>query len=83
MNSHFYVTLPSDSSANYYPDNSVARFVTKLPERIRLEGDYEMALSELIYPHNWFNVSNNDGKYWFAAVKQEETNFRKIYIPSG
>jgi hypothetical protein len=47
--SHFYITLPSDSSANYYPDNTLARFVTKLPERIRLEGEYEMGLAEIIY----------------------------------
>ena len=52
MNSHFYVTLPSDSSAGYYPNNTVARFVTKLPERIRIEGDYEMGLAEIIYPHS-------------------------------
>jgi hypothetical protein len=39
--SHIYITLPSDSSANYYRDNTIARFVTKLPERLRLEGEYE------------------------------------------
>ena len=64
MNNHFYVTLPSDSSAAYYPNNTVARFVTRLPERIRLEGDYEMGLAEIIYPHTWYNVDNTDEKYW-------------------
>jgi hypothetical protein len=58
--SHFYITLPSDSSANYYPDNTIARFTTKLPERIRLEGEYEMGLAEIIYPHTWYNVDNED-----------------------
>jgi hypothetical protein len=38
MNSHFYVTLPSDSSEKYYPDNTVARFVTRLPETVRFDG---------------------------------------------
>lgn len=49
MNSHFYVMLPSDSSVEYYPNNPVARFVVKLPERILLEGDYGMGLAEFIY----------------------------------
>ncbi len=83
MNSHFYVALPSDSSEKYYPDNTVARFVTRLPETVCLDGEYEMALAEIIYPHNWLNVDNRDGKYWFAAARQEQTNFRKIHIPSG
>jgi hypothetical protein len=34
MNDLFIVTLPLDSSAKYYPNNTVARFVTKLPETI-------------------------------------------------
>lgn len=69
MNNHFYVTLPSDSSAAYYPNNTVARFVTRLPERIRLEGDYEMGLAEIIYPHTWYNVDNTDEKYWITKER--------------
>jgi hypothetical protein len=69
--SHFYITLPSDSSANYYPDNTIAHFVTKLPERIRLEGEYEMGLAEIIYPHTWYNVDNEDKKYWAVAIGSE------------
>jgi hypothetical protein len=84
MNTHFYVTLPSDSSVGYYPDNMVARFVTKLPERIRLEGDYEMGLVEIIYPHNWYNVDNEDEKYWIAAIPEDdEKDFSKIFLQSG
>jgi hypothetical protein len=83
MNSHFYVTLPSYSLEKYYPDNTVARFVTRLPETVRLDGEYEMALAEIIYPHNWFILDNKDGNYWFAAARHEQTDFRKICISSG
>ena len=83
MNSHFYVTLPSDSSANYYPNNTIARFVSKLPERIRIEGDYEMGLAEIIYPHSWYNVDNSDGRYWIAAVREGEETFSKVHLESG
>jgi hypothetical protein len=72
MNDHFFVTLPSDSSAKYYPNNTVARFVTKFPETIRLQEQYEMALVEIIYPHNWHNVSDeNKDNYWIAAANKE------------
>ena len=60
MVDHFYLTLLSDSSGAFYPSNKIARYVTKLPERIRLEGDYEVGLSELVYPHTWYNVDNGD-----------------------
>jgi hypothetical protein len=60
VNDYFFMTPPSDSSAKYCPNNTAARFVTKLPETIRLQGQYEMALVEIIYPHNWYNVSDEN-----------------------
>lgn len=81
MNDHFFLTLPSDSSAKYYPDNTIARFITKLPETIRLQGYYEMALAEIIYPHTWNNVNNENGDFWIAAAYTDAVH--KVLIPSG
>ncbi len=39
----------------YFPDNTVAHFKTKLTECICENGNYEVALTELIYPMNYFN----------------------------
>jgi len=47
--------LPSNSSMDCYPDNSVARFTTKLNGVIELEGDWEVGLTEISFP---FNVEN-------------------------
>jgi hypothetical protein len=78
MNDHFFVTLPYDSSAKYYPNNTVARFVTKLPETIRLQGQCEMALVEIIYPHNWYNVGDeHKDNYWLTKTRCR----RLIYLP--
>jgi hypothetical protein len=49
----FYVTLPSNSSRDVYPDNTLTKFRTKLKNPIRLEGLYEVALVELMYPVTW------------------------------
>jgi hypothetical protein len=82
MNDHFFVTLPSDSSAKYYPTNTVARFVTKLSETIRLQGQYEKALVEIIYPHTWYNVSDeNKDNYWIAAANKDA--IQKVNLSPG
>ena len=83
MNDHFYVTLPSDSSADYFPNNTVARFVTRLPERIRLDGEYEMGLAEIIYPHTWYNVDNNGDRYWIITRERTKIVLRSGYYEDG
>ena len=83
MTNHFYLTLPSDSSAAYYPGNTISRYVTKLPDVIRLDGDYEVGLSELVYPHTWYNVDNRDEIYWIGTLELATSRLTKTYIKSG
>src|SRR2546425_2436754 len=56
--SHFYLTLPSNSSEKYYPDNTLTHFVTKLHNDVSLSGDWEVALAEIMYLRNWYNVND-------------------------
>jgi len=69
MTHQFFVTLPSDSSMKCYPENTVAKFTTKLPQPMTLEGEYEVGLAELIYPLTWYNINNFDAKYWIAIAE--------------
>ena len=78
----FYLTLPSDSSAQYYPENTTTSFKTKLSERIELNGEYEVGLAQLIYPNSWFNFYNNDESMW-VSVKNKDNTFTKHIFPSG
>ena len=85
-----YLTLPSDSSAAFFPENTTACFVTKLPERIKLDGDYEIGLTELIHPKNLINFYNSDENYWVGFASDDEgkvswkNNFIwKVYVDSG
>ena len=48
--SRFYVTLPSNSSMDYYPENTVACYTTKLANAVELEGDWEVGLAEMSIP---------------------------------
>jgi hypothetical protein len=45
---------------SYYPRNTLTNFVTKLPSRINLEGGWEVGLTEIQYPHSWYNVKETD-----------------------
>ena len=54
--SDFYLTLPSNSSMDYCKGNSLVNFTTPLPDAIDLNGDWEVGLVEIQYPHNWYSV---------------------------
>ena len=54
MESEFYVTLPSNSSVEYFPDNKTLNFVTKLSRTLQLDGEWEVGLAEIDYPHTWY-----------------------------
>ena len=56
METEFYVTLPSNSSMEYFPDNKTSNFVTKLSRTLQLDGEWEVGLAEIDYPHTWYNI---------------------------
>ena len=52
----FYLTLPSNSSLRYFPDNHASHFITKLPQAQELTGQYEVGLSEIQFSNSYQNV---------------------------
>ena len=54
----FYLVLPSNSSTSMYPNNTLAQYVTNLPRSVCLSGEWECGLTEIHYPHDWYNVRN-------------------------
>ena len=45
----FYLTLPSNSSSLYYPDNSQSNYTTQLAKELNNLDGYEVALVEMNY----------------------------------
>jgi hypothetical protein len=82
MSTYFPITLPSNSSLEFYPQNTIARFTTNLPENIQLDGEFEVELAEIIYLHSWYNLDNLTRQYWIG-VKSEGRDIRQYYIKSG
>ena len=69
--SDFYLTLPSNSSMDVYPDNTMTNFKTKLPNRIELEGRWEVGLVEMQYPHTWYNLRDGEGEFTIICTDPE------------
>ena len=80
---NFYITLPSNSSMNYYPENTVTKYKTHLAQPISLEGDWEVGLFEFEYHRTWYNVEEKDSKIRFDHMKDEKVVREKIHIPYG
>src|SRR5437867_10488549 len=53
---HFYLTLPSNSSQEYFPDNTKTEFTTKLSSTIELSNEWEVGLAEIMFPRSWYTV---------------------------
>ena len=43
-----------------YPDNTINHYVTALSNRIELDGDREVALSEILFQRTWYNIQENE-----------------------
>ena len=60
----FYVTLLSDSSMEYFPNNCQCCFNVKLPTPIAInKQDWEVALVEVILPSNVKNISEDETEF--------------------
>ena len=80
------MTLPSNSSADYFPDNTASTFKTQLPKQIDLEGEWEVGLSEIQYQHTWYNLRRGD--YHFFVIDctlpvNHGCSKHKIAVPGG
>ena len=66
-----YVTLPSNSSMDIYPDNKISSFKVNLPETLQVDPEHwEVALKEIQFPHLWYNVRKGKNYFigWYNTV---------------
>ena len=78
----FYVTLPSNSSVDIYPDNALSHYSVNLPTALSFEGDWEVSLAEITYPRRWLNIVEGHNHIYCNA---EETGggIHIHHIPEG
>lgn len=61
----FYVTLPSNSSITFFPNNTLSDYKVKLPSHVNLDGTWEVGLASITFPHTWFTIGNEDRRFYF------------------
>ncbi len=74
----FYITLPSNSSESFYPENTISEFRTKLPQALEFQDKWEVGLCELIFPANWYNVVKGGNNVTFRRQPGKITTPRDI-----
>jgi len=74
-----YITLPSNTTNDMFPNNTISHFTVRLPKRIDF-GDYEAALVEFQYPKTWTMIEG----FIFTVMAfhaDGRSGFRHVRIP--
>lgn len=87
VSSSFYLTLPSNSSLGYFPNNTLGEFTTRLPQHFDLSGsEWEVGLAEIQFPMTWYNVGEDEAELhaWIANNSEgEATGIIDVSPPPG
>ena len=60
----FTIELVSNASGELFPDNTLSSFTNFLPEQVNLEGQWEVAISEISYPSMYLNITEGYFKFF-------------------
>ena len=66
------LTLPSDSSLEYFPDNTLSHFRVHLSHELDFSGPYEVGLTQLHYPRSWNNIPTDEVEIGIKLVGCED-----------
>ena len=50
MSNEYFVDVVSNASMDIFPDNTFSSFINRLPKELNLEGEWLVAVQEIIYP---------------------------------
>ena len=78
MMNQFYVTCPSNSSMQLYPNNTLSRFTVKLNKEMELSGQWEVGLCEIQYPTSWHNIRDRLNSFIVREMRPLETTGRRV-----
>lgn len=76
MKDEFCVNLSSTNSEKYFPENTATNFTVRLPYKIQLQGEWQVALTEIHYPQTWTHVSGNADNNWLEIAIKSKKNTR-------
>ena len=68
----FTIELVSNASAQLFPDKTLSSFTNFSPEQLNLEGQWEVAISEISYPSLYQNIT--EGKFMIFDKKLSKSS---------
>lgn len=84
----FYLTLLSNSSMEYFPDNKTTMFSTKLPKSLTLDGEWSVGVAEFQYPCTMFTVQEHENIIYITKTmimpgdQKPSLVYYKTHIPA-
>ena len=82
----FRIALPSNASLEYFPKNTASNYTVKPAIPLSLS-NYEVALSEIIFPNSWQNVRKGYNTVTISRLRKkkgdEDAVKAKLTIPPG
>lgn len=84
MKDQFFIVLPSNSSMGVFSDNTTTHFITQLPQEIKLQGDWEVALTEIHIPLTFQHISKklSERKVQVLAHSNEVKSPKNSFVES-
>ena len=67
----FTIELVCNGSSQFFQNNTLSSFTIFLPEQVNLDGQWEVAISEISYPSMYRHVT--EGKFMFYDEKVSKT----------
>ena len=71
----FTMELVSNASGELFPDNTLSSFTNFLPEQINLEGQWEVAISEISYPSMYQNITEGYFKFFDERLSKSTSTY--------
>ena len=68
----FTIELVSNAPVQLFQDNTLSSLLNFLPEQLNLDGQWEVAISEISYPSKYQNVT--EGKFMFFCKKLSKSS---------
>ena len=72
--SSFTVEMVSNASLDCYPNNTLSSFKNFLTEQINLDGEWEVAITELSYPSLYQNITEGRFFYLYESTPDKKTS---------
>ena len=71
----FTIELVSNASGELFPDNTLSSFSNFLPEQVNLEGQWEVAISEISYPSMYRNITEGYFKFFDEKFSKSTSTY--------